>query len=537
MSPDSENSLYAIQRWLRLAWSLGLLMLVLAFALSCNLFFLWIEIQAPVAYVLMGLLGFTGTLLLFMALKLIGHLRQEIIIPLNLLSRTAEQILYRQISDFQPLPKHKDEITHFVQRFNALLQQIAANEKLVAKKVELATHTAEKAEHMIFQLKQKNEQPSLFQVLPLCLIVIDQHFNIIDINQRALTFYQISKAQAQGRPIGEISSWPPIDEQKLYLAIENQTPQHLGQYEQCDNHQASVTTLMAYPMQWKHRQAIVIYLEDITQQVQNEACEAQADKMSSMRGLVAGMSHELNNPLGGILQNAQNIKRRVDPVLAKNQQVAKACGVSIESIHDYFEKRELIKFLDAIQQYGQRAAEIVGHLLQFSGHKEKHKEQTDIHALIQRAVQLTMNDKHLKDMLQTDEVAVDYQFQEKSVTLACHVAEIEQVLFNIIKNALQAMHQKKQSQGDGYQPKLQFKTKTEGNYFVIEINDNGPGMTKEVLKRVFEPFYTTRDIGQGTGLGMAVSYFLVTANHQGQIQAESTPGDGCWFKVFLPLFS
>ena len=118
--------------------------------------------------------------------------------------------------------------------------------------------------------------------------------------------------------------------------------------------------------------------------------------------------------------------------------------------------------------------------------------------------------------------------------VCCVATEIEQVILNLLRNAAQAM-----SGGDlnGRAPVITLRLYKQAEMAVIEVADNGPGMNAKALKRVFEPFYTTKDVGSGTGLGLSVSYFIVTNNHGGTMEAHSGPGNGATFIVRLPLTS
>jgi signal transduction histidine kinase len=109
--------------------------------------------------------------------------------------------------------------------------------------------------------------------------------------------------------------------------------------------------------------------------------------------------------------------------------------------------------------------------------------------------------------------------------------EIQQVILNLLKNAAQAMT----ANPSDKRPSITFRLRCEDRYAVLEVEDNGPGMTEDIRRRVFEPFFTTKDPGVGTGLGLSVSYMIVTQNHKGLMEVQSTPGRGTVFKVRLPI--
>ena len=116
--------------------------------------------------------------------------------------------------------------------------------------------------------------------------------------------------------------------------------------------------------------------------------------------------------------------------------------------------------------------------------------------------------------------------------LACTETEIEQVFLNILRNAAQAMAEATPPVED---PRIAVRVLRVEDRVRIEIEDNGPGMAPEVSRRIFEPFFTTKPPGQGTGLGLSVSYFIITKSHGGSMDVESTPGKGTCFRIELPL--
>jgi signal transduction histidine kinase len=126
------------------------------------------------------------------------------------------------------------------------------------------------------------------------------------------------------------------------------------------------------------------------------------------------------------------------------------------------------------------------------------------------------------------EIIKDYQDTPQVPIVS---VEIEQVILNLLKNAAQAMI----ANPPDRRPRITFRLRCEGRYAVLEVEDNGPGMTEDIFRRVFEPFFTTKEPGAGTGLGLSVSYMIVTQNHKGFMEVQSTPGRGTVFTVRLPI--
>jgi len=137
----------------------------------------------------------------------------------------------------------------------------------------------------------------------------------------------------------------------------------------------------------------------------------------------------------------------------------------------------------------------------------------------------------LKKKYDFKQVEVERDYDPALETLVCDHTEIEQVLLNLIKNSAQAM-----AEGGTPRPhRIILRTRRKGQYGCIKVEDNGPGMDEQTQRRVFEPFFTTKRVGVGTGLGLSVSYFIITEQHKGTIDVVSNPGEGTCFTVCLPL--
>jgi len=253
--------------------------------------------------------------------------------------------------------------------------------------------------------------------------------------------------------------------------------------------------------------------------------------MMSVGGLAAGMAHELNNPLGGMLQGVQNIQRRFSPDLKSNHDPAEECGIDLHKLQAYLEKRGINTFLDGIKDSGRKASEIISNMLQFSRKSESQMAPIDLKKLVENTLELAGKDYDLKKKYDFRNIEITKEFDANLPLIACTETEIEQVLLNLLGNAAYAMANESQKGPHRITIRLLF----DRNIARIEIEDNGPGMDEKVRQRIFEPFYTTKPVGEGTGLGLSVSYMIITNNHSGTMEVESEPGYGTKFIIQLPL--
>lgn len=274
----------------------------------------------------------------------------------------------------------------------------------------------------------------------------------------------------------------------------------------------------------------VIRLDDVTDRIRLDRVIVQTEKMVSLGGLAAGMAHEINNPLGGILQGAQNIRLRLLEDRPVNREAARELGVALESVVAYAERRGIARFLEGIRDSGQRAAAIVQHMLEFSREADRQRTRERLEQVVDASLELAASDFSLERATDFRRIRIERDYQPGMPEVAVVRTEIEQVVFNCVKNAAEAM-----GAAGTPEPRLELSTRLEGPHAVIEIGDNGPGMDEETRKRVFEPFFTTKAVGEGTGLGLSVSYFIVTTNHGGEFLVDSRPGRGCRFQIRLPV--
>jgi PAS domain S-box-containing protein len=272
-------------------------------------------------------------------------------------------------------------------------------------------------------------------------------------------------------------------------------------------------------------------VRDITEIKRMQEIMIQTEKMVMVGGLAAGMAHEINNPLGAILQHAQNIERRVSADIPANLKAAAEVGVSLDLVRAYLQKRGILGFIGHIRSAGVRASEIISNMLHFSRRNDSVAECVDLSALLDRVLELAGTDYDMKKKYGFSRFELQRDYVSDLPQVQIVVSEIEQVLLNIIKNAAQAMAGPEMHR----QPRITLRARLSGEHVQIEICDNGPGMVEATRLRVFEPFFTTKDVGVGTGLGLSVAYAIITKGYNGSIDVKSRPGEGSCFTVKLPL--
>jgi signal transduction histidine kinase len=295
--------------------------------------------------------------------------------------------------------------------------------------------------------------------------------------------------------------------------------------------EACFSDVTVYPLLSNGVEGAVIRVDDVTERVRIEEMMIQSEKMLSVGGLAAGMAHEINNPLAGVLQNVQVIRNRISSNLPKNREVAAACGTDMETIEAYMRKRELFHMIDSVIEAGTRAAQIVANMLSFSRKSGSSLVPHDITQLLDQTVDLAENDYDLKKKHDFRRIEIVREYGRDVPPVPCERSKIQQVFLNLLKNGAEAMRENEKEKP----PRFVLRVSREEDKVRVEIEDNGPGMDEVTRKRVFEPFFTTKEVGVGTGLGLSVSYFIIAENHGGSLTVESGPGKGAKFVVCLPV--
>jgi PAS domain S-box-containing protein len=279
------------------------------------------------------------------------------------------------------------------------------------------------------------------------------------------------------------------------------------------------------------RECVLCVLRDVTELKRMQEMMIQTEKMISVGGIAAGVAHEINNPLGIIMVNSQNLALRTKPDFPKNLEVARGIGLDMVLLDRYMRARGLHGFIDNIQQAALRAADIIRHMLDFSRRSESKRRVCDLRVIIERAIFLAESDYDLKKNYDFRKIEIAWETDDGPHQVNCTETEIEQVFLNLLRNSAQAMAT---ARPEIVGPRIVIRLHRSDDRVVVEMEDNGPGMPPEVQRRAFEPFFTTKSPGVGTGLGLSVSYFIITRSHDGRMSLESAPGRGAKFTIDLP---
>ncbi|MBE9028684.1 HAMP domain-containing histidine kinase [filamentous cyanobacterium LEGE 11480] len=260
----------------------------------------------------------------------------------------------------------------------------------------------------------------------------------------------------------------------------------------------------------------------------------QSAKMSSLGQLVAGIAHEINNPVNFIHGNLKYMHQYSQALLELVTAYDRALPQSPDAIQAIkqsvdidFLRADLPKLLESMQIGTNRIREIVLSLRNFSRLDEADRKSVDLHEGIESTLMILAN--QLKGTANQPAITVVKQYGELP-TVSCYPGLLNQVLINILNNAIDALRATPHNQ----QPQITIQTNITANQVQIGITDNGIGIREADQASLFNPFFTTKPVGEGTGLGLSIGYKIITEQHQGQIWAESQPGQGTTFWIKIP---
>lgn len=362
--------------------------------------------------------------------------------------------------------------------------------------------------------EQKRFTETVLDLLPLGLYVIDRDYRITVWNRKRETGMQgVSRDEAIGRTIFEILHRQPED----VVRREFDEVFATGKTQQFQTESSASGALRTYRLSKipiRDQAGVVTHIitigEDITDWVEAREAVAQNEKLAAIGRLAAGIMHEINNPLATIAACAESmaLETRVDGSTSQGAQDGAADGGP--------------EYLKIIESEVQRCKRIIDGLLDFSRPRAQERQSLQVNTVVERALFL------LKHHARFKQLTVQAELGTELATVHASSEQLIQVMIALLMNAADAMPQ---------YGRVLIRTRAAprgAKHVVIEVQDEGSGMTRNEMSRIFEPFYTTKEPGRGTGLGLAICHGIV-ADHGGRIEVSSEPGKGTRFTILLPM--
>ncbi len=258
----------------------------------------------------------------------------------------------------------------------------------------------------------------------------------------------------------------------------------------------------------------------------------QLEKRAALGVLSAGIAHEVQNPLNFVInfsKMSEKLLQDLADIVQDNED--RLPEEDREDVEDIIES--LKTNLAKIAEHGERAVSVVQSILMMSRGKENEFLPADVCKIVKEYVWMSYH--ALRANYKDFNIAIHEHYQEGLPPMMVIPQDLSRAVLNVMNNACYAVWKKKQTAGDDYQPEVTVSVKVENGNLVISFADNGEGMSEEVKQRLYENFFTTKPIGQGTGLGMGITRDIIENKHGGTLSFESVEGEGATFTFTLPI--
>ena len=253
----------------------------------------------------------------------------------------------------------------------------------------------------------------------------------------------------------------------------------------------------------------------------------QQEKLASLGELTAGIAHEIQNPLNFVNNFSEVSTELIEELQEEQQKEFRNLGSETELL-------EMLKEnLAKIKHHGKRADAIVKGMLQHSRSSSGKMEPIDINALADEYLRLSYHGLRAKDKSFNAHMETDFDHSMGQVNVLPQ--DLGRVILNLLTNAFYSVNQKRKHHPEGYEPTVSVQTKQLKDKILIRISDNGLGIPQKVLDKIYQPFFTTKPTGEGTGLGLSLSYDIITKAHQGEMEVKTEENKYAEFSIFIPL--
>ncbi len=369
-----------------------------------------------------------------------------------------------------------------------------------------------RAENALHESEQKYR--SLFISGPNPIFVLDREtLTILDASPSAEETYGYYKDELVGKNFRELGTFEYEDEALSLMeskrwsesCVFSQRIKHLRKGDQ-----PFYVEVKACPTTYQGRPAIILAASDITEIIEKDAQLFQASKMTTLGEMSAGIAHELNQPLNAIKIGSDFLKKQVE----RNR------SISDEELH---------QVVGAVSTQVNRASEIIQSLREFGRKPDFKKENVDLNQTIRDVMKI------IGQQLSLQNIMVVYDLDETAPLILANKNRLEQVIFNLVTNARDAIENQPSFQKDSRENIIAISTWSEQRTHInLTISDTGSGIPEEDQQKIFEPFYTTKEVGKGMGLGLSITYGIIR-DFEGTIHVESQPGGGTRFHLRFPL--
>ncbi len=412
---------------------------------------------------------------------------------------------YLKLTSFYLAEKEKDSSLYFATKMLETFKTIGPN-------TSLQLNIGIAYENLYLSYKLRNQQDSAFKYAGVALIAKDSIFK----NRLS------SLAQFQSTSFGEQLRLQVLEKEKIQIQTKIRTYVLLAGLSVF-----LIIALILYRNNRQKHEANKVLESTLTDLKSTQTQLIQSEKMASLGELTAGIAHEIQNPLN-FVNNFSEVSAELTQEL--KEELRSGNTEDAIAIADDLEQN-----LGKISHHGKRADAIVKGMLQHSQSGSGTKEQTNINALADEFMRLAYHGLRAKDKLFNSEMITHLDPDLPQINVIPQ--DMGRVLLNLFNNAFYAVNQKQKTAGADYKPEISVATSTENGQVVIKVKDNGNGIPDAIKEKIMQPFFTTKPTGEGTGLGLSLTYDMVVKGHGGSIQVNSEEDKGSEFIIKLPLLN
>jgi histidine kinase len=363
------------------------------------------------------------------------------------------------------------------------------------------------------QLEEKLEESeqkyhAIFNNIPNPVFVLDRKtLEIRDCNESITSVYGYTKEEVIHKPFSELFR----DDENGAAAKRLKTASVINQAKHIDKKGNDIyVDIWISPSEYSGEKVFLVTTSDITQRLEAEQQLIQAGKMATLGEMATGVAHELNQPLSVIKTASSFFVKKIN----REEEIVK------ETLH---------KMLNKIDTNVDRASKIINHMRQFARKSDMDLEKVHVNEILERAFEI------FSQQLKVRGIDVVWNVQDNLPKIMADPSRLEQVFINLLINARDAIEEKWASHaGETEDDSITIMTRLRHNHVIVEVRDTGIGISDAIVEKLFNPFFTTKEVGKGTGLGLSISYGIVK-ECGGDIEAGSVNGEGAVFTLTFPV--